>query len=309
MNRAKVSRRSPNCLVVERMLKEWFLWLRSRCSPAARKLGHLAEAIALDARARRQAAHWQEHLQRTRQAILRVAAQCPSTRCAVILGSGSCRDVPVAELAAQFDRVLLVDIVHLPMVRARLRAFGNVELVEADLTGVADALAARKGRLSAEDLRQLPTTDNAVLQRADIDFVASVNLLSQLPIMPVDYLQRHSELALPQLNAFAWRLVRAHVAALQQLLIPVCLVADARQEARTADGGLLDAIDWLPTLNLPKPFDHWQWPVTPTGELADQRVLHEVVAIQLGGNGYRARVKNAGISAHALSKAADSTGQ
>lgn len=266
------------------MLNEMWLWLRAQCDKPARQLGHLSEAIALDARAKRQQALWQTHLHNSRQAILRVAAQCSRTRCAVILGSGSCHDVPVAELAAQFDQVLLVDIVHLPLVHARIKPFPNVQLLQQDLTGMVAMLAACHGRVDAETLASWSLPLPAVLQRADIDFVASVNLLSQLPVKPIEYLQRHATtLSLQDMNGFAWRLLRAHVDALRQLRVPVCLVSDDIQRTWNHRQELIEHIALLDTLGLAgKVFERWQWPVAPPGELPDgHHAEHDVAAVQL----------------------------
>ncbi|NQD38251.1 hypothetical protein HPT27_14580 [Permianibacter sp. IMCC34836] len=265
------------------MLAEAWMWLRARCTAPARRLGHLAEAIALDARAKRQRLPWQDHLAHTRAAILQVAAQCPSRRCAVVLGSGSCHDVPLAELSAQFERVLLVDIVHLPAVLARSKSFPNVQTIQADLTGVADWLAARRGCVSADELAALVLAVPPVLQKSDIDFVASVNLLSQLPVKPVEYLQRNSPtLALTDLNAFAWRLLRAHVAALQTLTVPVCLVTDDWQRTWNRQQQLVEQTALVQALGLSdQVFARWRWPLAPVGELPDgHHAEHEVVAIR-----------------------------
>jgi hypothetical protein len=43
-------------------------------------------------------------------------------RTAVVLGSGLLRDVPIRELAAAFDTVVLIDLVHVASVRLRMKA-------------------------------------------------------------------------------------------------------------------------------------------------------------------------------------------
>ncbi len=266
------------------MLQEALLWCRARCLPAARRVGHLAEAIALEARSRRQSRLWQPHQARTRAAILRVAATCRQHRLAVVLGAGGCHDVPVEALATQFERVLLVDIVHLPGLPKRLRALNNVEWLTCDVTGVAEPLAARQGRLDGVELAALPLPDLALLTEPTIDFVASVNLLSQLPVKPVEYLQRQSPgLPIDALNAFAWRLLQHHVAQLQRLAVPVCLVTDDHQYTRAADQTVIEHTELIAPLDLSNQvFDRWHWPLAPLGELPGGMTAdHEVVAIDL----------------------------
>lgn len=260
------------------------LWLSTRTDPAARELGHLAEAIALDARTRRQGLGWREHQQRTIDAILRVASQCRQNRLAVILGAGSCHDVPVAALAAQFERVHLVDIVQLSAARKLCKLHRNVKWVTEDLTGIVAALAARRGRFDAAALAALTLPTPPVLQQPDIDFVASVNLLSQLPVKPAEYLQRMAPaLTIEDLNAFAWRLLKAHVAALRQLRVPICLVADEQQRTWNRHGELVEQVELISALGLSaQVLDRWRWPLAPPGELADgHHAEHDVVAFQL----------------------------
>ncbi|MFZ5841304.1 MAG: hypothetical protein ACOY3E_00260 [Pseudomonadota bacterium] len=277
------------------MLREAWLWVRTPCAPAARRLGHLAEAIALSARTRRQQRNWQSHHQHTRQAILQVAAQCEQRQLALILGAGECHDVPVAELAQHFERVVLVDIVLLPALRRRCKAFLNVECHELDLTGLAASIARPEAIRSAEDLPLLNA--DAAAQSAltrllhqlrcasgQISFVASVNLLSQLPVKPIDYLQQQMpSLPLSALNAFAWQLLRAHVQQLQTFRCPVCLITDDRQRTWNAAGEVVEEVALVAPLALEsRVFARWHWPLAPKGELAHGcHAEHEVVAIRL----------------------------
>lgn len=277
------------------MLREAWLWFRTPCAPAARRLGHLAEAVALSARTRRQLHNWQAHHQHTRQAILEVAAQCEQRQLALILGAGECHDVPVAELAQRFDRVVLVDIVLLPALRRRCKAFNNVECHELDLTGLAARLAQPRAICSGEDMASLPVA--AAAQSAlttllhqlcctseQISFVASVNLLSQLPVKPIDYLQQQvPSLPLSTLNAFAWQLLQAHLQQLQAFRCPVCLVTDDHQRTWNVAGELVEEVALVAPLALEsRVFARWRWPLAPKGELAHGcHAEHEVVAIRL----------------------------
>ena len=277
------------------MLQEAWLWLRTPCAPAARKLGHLAEAVALSARSRRQQKNWQAHHQHTREAIRQVAAQCSARQVALILGAGECHDVPVAELAQQFTRVILVDIVLLPALRRQCNAFTNVECYEQDLTGLVAILAQPNAVPDAGALVGLDASAGAyaaltsLLRRtrcelADISFLASVNLLSQLPVKPVDYLQQQNpSLPLAVLNAFAWQLLYAHLEQLRRLACPVCLVTDDRQRTWDAAGKLVEEVALIAPLALaPQVFARWPWPLAPRGELPQGfHAEHEVVAIRL----------------------------
>ena len=98
---------------------------------------------------------WASHLEATRRCILDAADSCSGGGTALILGSGACLDVPVAELAARFATVVLVDAHHPRQARRLAREHRNVRLVAADATGVARAARdAAKRRADAAPLKK-----------------------------------------------------------------------------------------------------------------------------------------------------------
>ena len=92
---------------------------------------------------------------------------------------------PSTYLADTFDKVVLVDILHLPVVQKRVWAFANVELFTNDHTGVAKTTwdhvqQGRTGALPSAPPSHLADTGPC----GDSDLVVSANLLTQLPLMP-----------------------------------------------------------------------------------------------------------------------------
>lgn len=165
------------------MLLEWLSYITTPCSKLARKLGYLHEAIAIRERHSRQKKSWQPHLDRSREFILKSAAQCRESGTVVILGSGSLLDVPLEQLASSFEQVYLVDIIHLPKVRKQIRHHPNVQLIEADLTCLGELLLDK----STDSPPPFPKAPVLPIQ-GKVDLVVSLNLLSQLPLNPVDLL-------------------------------------------------------------------------------------------------------------------------
>lgn len=100
-----------------------------------RRVGCVSDSVRLASRSRRCRAAWAPHLAATREAILASAATAGRRRTAIVLGSGLLDDVPLAELAAGFERVVLVDAVHPWSARRSARRFSNVERLTADLSG------------------------------------------------------------------------------------------------------------------------------------------------------------------------------
>ena len=158
---------------------------------------------------------------------------CKQRRKAVVLGSGPLLDVPLAELSAGFTEVVLVDIVQ-PLGDRWRRRFANVQTVTADVTGVAEEVY----RVAKDPSAALPRAEPSLFcNDPDVDLVASVNLLSQLPYLPAEYLARVGEHAAPDaIESFARDMVAAHVAYLQGRVPGVAALhrrhrdADSRRE-------------------------------------------------------------------------------
>ena len=124
------------------MLAEHFAWMTTPCPAAARRLGYLREAIAIEARCRRHAERWRLHLEKSKGVIEEVVSNSSRRRRAVVLGSGPLFDIPVEALAYAFDVVGIVDIVHPKRPRQIAAGSANVELKTTDVSSAADALAA-----------------------------------------------------------------------------------------------------------------------------------------------------------------------
>jgi len=242
------------------MLRELFEWLTCPGTGPGRTLGLDREAVAIAARYRRQRAAWAPHLAASRQAILDAAAACPGRGTALVLGSGACLDVPVAELAARFATVVLADA-HQPRPARRLaKRHPNVRLVTADLTGLAET--ARRVRRRGGTLPEpLPTPDVRLGTRPDL--TVSVNLASQLPLAVLRLLGSRLEEAAQ--DRLAREIIEAHFAALARLPGRVCVVCDARWE-RVEKGRITAVTDALYGARPPAPERTWTWNIAPRPE-------------------------------------------
>lgn len=268
-----------------RVLNEWWQWLQTPASPAARRMGMLRESIALAARAQRCAPAWAAHLERSRAAVVHAAAES-NGGCVWVLGSGYALDVPMPALLAKFDRVCLIDAVQPLAMRKRWMDEPRVQLVEADLTGVNAALLDVPRACSALQLRQLLAQADplAALTRLPApDFVASVNLLSQLPIAPVAWLARRCrQLDETALNAFAWSVIDRHLDLLTRFPAHVLIADLCQQQSGPAAGDQLEtdfSAGLLPRVTI---FDRWDWQLAPLGELPRGRsIRHQVIAARV----------------------------
>ncbi|WP_375454327.1 hypothetical protein [uncultured Methylobacterium sp.] len=248
------------------MLREWALYLGTPAPAHLRRLGYLRESVSLQARSRRCRTAWAPHLAASRAVVRAAFADLRSRRRAVVLGSGLLDDVPLADLAAAFTQVVLVDAVHPWPARVRARRHANVARATIDLGGTGRWLLG-EGPIESDPLAGAC---------AGADFVLSANLLSQLPILPIDRFESRGLSVPPGLGA---GIVAAHLAALDRLGARVCLITDidAREEDRA--GAVTDRLDLMHGIALPEAVHTWDWELAPFGEAArHRRLIHRVRA-------------------------------
>lgn len=246
------------------MINELALWCLTPCPAYARHMGYLYQSIALRSRDLRHSRDWQSHLQQTKSFILKTAASCNNHDKVIILGSGLLLDVPLDELASLFREVVLVDVVHLPEVKRRIKKYGQVILIQADITGIAEPLYHHR-----KDWRCGPPESRPLIPEFDekTGLVISLNLLSQLALVPTDYLRKRNPACTEhELEAWGDRIRRAHIDALTSLKCPVCLISDYQVIYRDRSGNIAEKGSTIGSLSLPVPHQVWTWQIAPRGE-------------------------------------------
>lgn len=242
------------------MIAEMLLYAATRAGRTARSAGLLTESVGLWSRGRRQRAAWSLHEEKCHAVVARAIAHCAQKRTVVVLGSGLCRDIPMPALLAAFERVLLVDAVHLPSVRWKFARNPKVSFISRDLTGALDWM------MGKTDGRIDPLAD----LRADktIDLMISANILSQLPIAPEAWLDRHPARAAAMPDDFLSALIGWHLHDLQNWPGHVCLLTDVRMDERDRSGQVTDRLDLMHGHVLPVADAEWTWSVAPFGEVS-----------------------------------------
>lgn len=260
------------------MLAEWVTWLTADCPPLARRLGYLRESIGIRARHQRCRTAWQPHLDCSKAALLQSLQSCRDFRIALVFGSGLLLDIPLAELSGRFREVWLVDFVHLPAARKAARRYPNVYCITHDVTECLETLAS--ARDLADAIIPAPTR---FLDVAEVDWVASVNLLSQLPLLPQEWMRQH----FPEADEPGWaewgaRLMQQHLDYLCAFSAPACLLMDTRQTRSLKNGNILEQRDFSALARAGQPFAHWRWEIAPPGEITpDSTRFHEVAALMV----------------------------
>ena len=249
------------------MLAEVLSWLLTPATMDARRTGHLTAAVSLWSRAWRCRADWSAHEAHCRAIVARAVASLPRRRTCLVLGSGLMRDVSLDDLAAAFDKVILVDVVHLWPVRLAAWRRRNVALVDLDITGTTDLLLGRATGI-ADPLGRFRSDP-------DVDLVISANCLSQLPLLPVEKITARERLAHTRHADLGRRIVEGHLEALRRFAARVVLLTDSEGLEVAADGSVLDRYDLLEGVRLPAADEDWDWVLAPIGEDSpDHAVVH-----------------------------------
>ncbi len=240
------------------MITEFITSLLTPAPKWSKRMGFLNEAIAIEARARRCREAWKPHQQKTKEAILDAVKACDQTRTIIVVGSGACLDIPITALAGIFERVMLVDIIH-PL-NSKMHGFKHVVHITLDITGQMEALY--------HNPKCLPEfyAPNFYHDLSNIDFVLSLNLASQLPILPIKYLAQKTSLDENELNQFARNLIKSHFVWLSGFKCSAALICDKSWEILDLSGKVIETDDPLYGLIPKENTWEWYWNVAPIHE-------------------------------------------
>ena len=244
--------------------RAWISYLEAPVPRHVRQMGYVRELRVLRARRNRCRDAWQPHLERTRALVLEAAALCEQHRNALIVGSGLLFDVPLVELSRQFDSVVLVDIVHFWSAHRQASRVPNVHLMPLDVTGVVERCHALARKRSQARLPQRPVD---CFLGEHFDLVASINVLSQLPVVPNGYLSRWiRSLTDAQMKEFSRALVRNHLDWMCSFPGIACLVTDL-ERLHFDDCGMVSREGSLWGVELPRGGRSWLWDLAPRPEM------------------------------------------
>lgn len=250
------------------MIREWLTYLATPCPQPYRRMGFLRECVGIESRYRRNREAWAPHLARSRKLILAAAKACESRDTVLIFGAGLLYDIPLTDLLADFKRVILADLLFMGPARRAARRIPRLELVTLDVTGSLQALAEGRAEVSA------PT---AYLDDPSVSLVVSANVLSQLSIVPNEYLERRFGRGEAEGDALGRRLVAAHLEYLRTFACPVVLITDEARVIRDSAGTRVATVSALHDVPLPEGGESWNWEICPLGEIdREHSVTHRV---------------------------------
>ena len=161
---------------------------------------------------------WENHLERCRQFIIR-ALDFYNPEKITVLGSGWLLDFPMAEIIERTKQICLIDIVHPPDVINQAGKFKNVELIERDITG---GLIEEVWRMSKEYsfYKRSQILKNILVPEykpdEDPGLVISLNILTQLESLLVDFIKKRSKTKEEEINLFRAEIQKQHISFLMK---------------------------------------------------------------------------------------------
>ncbi len=208
---------------------------------------------------------WEHHEDHCRRFILK-ALDLYKPETVSVLGSGWLLELPFAELIERTGKVYLIDIIHPPDVIRQAGKYENVELKVMDITGGMIAEVWQKaGKFSF--LKKLKSLQDITIPEFkpafDPGMVISLNILTQLESLIVDYIKKRSKIKEEELALFRSGIQKRHIDFLKSHRS--VLITDYA-EVITEKSGTVKTIDTL-LADLPPYTDkeEWTWNFDQTG--------------------------------------------
>jgi hypothetical protein len=206
-----------------------------------------------------QEGRWLNHQNRCREIILR-ACDLYKPSVVTVLGSGWLLDLPLTELAGRSKKLYLVDIIHPPDVKNQVKSLKNVVLEEEDVTGGLIAEVWQKAR-KYSFFRKLKSLDQINIPvfnfKHDPGMIISLNILTQLESLPVDFLKKRSKIPESEFTRFRAEIQQHHLELLKKN--KSVLITDYAEELTGKSGDIKTNTTLLAELPGGRNKEEWIW--------------------------------------------------
>ena len=202
---------------------------------------------------------WDDHLKRCREFILKAADIVKPEKISV-LGSGWLMELPLAELSERTRQITLYDIVHPPEVIEQTAQIGNVKLLESDLSGglIAEVWSKAGGMRFFNRLKSLEDINiPEFIPADDPGMIISLNLLTQLEILPEKLLRKKISACNDKFMTFRKRVQENHIAFLKKHTSVI--ISDVAEILIDADGTSHENQTLLTSLPEGRIRESWIW--------------------------------------------------
>jgi hypothetical protein len=202
---------------------------------------------------------WDEHLLRCRRFILEALDFYKPEKVSII-GSGWLLELPLAEILERTKKVSLLDIIHPPEVISQAGSLKNVELIEADVTGgLIEEVWNKTGKYSFfKKLQSLESiTIPEYIPETDPGMVVSLNILTQLESLLIDFIRKRSGIKEEDFVRFRIEIQKKHIDFLKKY--ESVLISDTAEVVTDRNGNT----STIPTLITDIPAgrfkEEWTW--------------------------------------------------
>jgi len=182
------------------------------------RLGYYSYLDGLIRRYPLQQGRWDSHLDNCRRFILRAVEMVKPAKLTV-LGSGWLLDFPLAEILESGPEVTLIDIAHPPELKKQISGNENINLAEDDITGgVIGEIWNKAGKLpfyrKLHSLHDIDVPEYNTVN--DPGLIISLNILSQLDVLPVRFLRTKADADEKEFEEFREKIHSAHIRFLEK---------------------------------------------------------------------------------------------
>lgn len=206
-----------------------------------------------------EAGSWNSHLKNCRNFILKsVDFYKPSK--VTVLGSGWLLDLPLKELNDTVEEIYLVDIIHPPEVKEQTADLKKVVLTEEDITGglIEEVWNKSHNKTFLNRLKSLEAIEVPEYHPAtDPGMVISLNILTQLESMPLDFLKKKSGKNDKCFLQFRKEVQSKHLSFLKKY--KSVLITDISEVVTEKSGNIREEPSVLTDLPDAKFKDEWTW--------------------------------------------------
>jgi hypothetical protein len=228
----------------------------------------------------RQSAGWEHHQGQCRSLILK-ALDLYKPEKVTVLGSGWLLELPLAELIERTGSVCLTDIIHPPDVVCQLANCHNVELIEQDVTGgLISEVWQKAGKFSV--IKKMKSLENIVIPEfksgCDPGMVISLNILTQLESLIIDFLKKRSKIRKEEFDLFRTEIQRKHIEFLKRHRF--VLISDYAEVITKRSGDTKTVPTLMTELPPFKEREDWTWNFDqPGGDFYTSRSQFKVVGL------------------------------
>lgn len=223
-------------------------------------MGYLRDQSGILKRYFREDGGWNSHIDNCHRFILNeINREKPKN--ILVLGSGWLLDFPIDSEECKELNITLVDIFHPRQIQHKINKWQNVQLLEADITeGLIENVYnwVQGGRKTGKKPDILELGIPEITSHKYYDFVISLNVLSQLDTLVVDYIYKFWKFSNEELEDFRRSIQAAHLKIFQST--PGILISDIIELQKDKKGvPVIEKKLIFAEFLKPKNRESWEW--------------------------------------------------